>query len=295
MVFLQATQEGQMGEDRITDWIGREETAEGGVSDTMARMMAATLSDTGVVAGVTGDVLPPLWHWTGFPPTDPMSALGHDGHPKLGGFLPPVGLPRRMWAGGDVTFVKPIHVGEPLSRRSVVENVVTKSGKAGPMVFVTVRHDVSGRDGLALRELHNIVYLELPTRYAPPEPVAPPADVIAERTVPMSNSLLFRFSACTFNAHRIHIDLDYVRTVEKYPDLVVHGPLQALLMAQLATDVRGRAPMRFRYRGVHPMFPDAPLRVLAMQGADDCLALCTARGDAHQGMTATALWGRATD
>ena len=283
-----------MAEHQITDWIGREETAQGRVGETMSRMMAATLSDTGVTAPSPGDVLPPLWHWTGFPPTTPMAELGRDGHPKLGGFLPPVGLPRRMWAGGDVTFVKPIHVGERLTRHSVIDDIVTKEGKAGPMVFVTVLHDIAGEDGLALREQHDIVYLELPRRYSPPAPMAPPETVIAEREVPMSETLLFRFSACTFNAHRIHLDLDYVREVEKYPHLVVHGPLQALLMAAQATDLRGTPPDRFRYRGVHPMFPDAPLRVLATGERDGALDLCTARGTEHQGMTATAQWEETT-
>ena len=244
-----------MAEHQITDWIGREETAQGRVGETMSRMMAATLSDTGVTAPSPGDVLPPLWHWTGFPPTTPMAELGRDGHPKLGGFLPPVGLPRRMWAGGDVTFVKPIHVGERLTRHSVIDDIVTKKGKAGPMVFVTVLHDIAGEDGLALREQHDIVYLELPRRYSPPAPMAPPETVIAEREVPMSETLLFRFSACTFNAHRID---------------------------------------RFRYRGVHPMFPDAPLRVLATGERDGALDLCTARGTEHQGMTATAQWEETT-
>ncbi len=283
-----------MARQQISDWIGREETAQGRVDETMARMMTATLADTGQGPLGPGDELPPLWHWTGFPPETPISGLGPDGHPRLGGFLPPVDLPRRMWAGGTVAFRKPLHVGERLTRHSVVDDVVRKEGRAGPMVFVTVLHDISGEDGLALCEQHDIVYLNLPERYTPPPPIAPPETVIAEREVALSRTLLFRFSACTFNAHRIHLDRDYVREVEKYPDLVVHGPLQALLLARLAADLKGRPPARFRYRGVHPMFPDAPMRLLAVAEGEGGMTLCTARGGEHQGMTATAEWEDAT-
>lgn len=266
-----------MAEHQITDWIGREETTQGRVGETMARMMTATLADTGQGPLAQGEVLPPLWHWTGFPPETPISGLGDDGHPKLGGFLPPVELPRRMWAGGTVAFEKPLHVGERLTRHSVIENVVRKDGRAGPMVFVTVLHEVSGEDGLALREQHDIVYLELPKTYAPPPPVAPPEDIIAEREFAMSNTLLFRFSACTFNSHRIHLDLDYVREVEKYP--IWSCTARFRRCSWRVSQWRSKAdPRHFRYRGVHPMFPDAPMRVLAQQGEGGSLKLCTARG-----------------
>ncbi|WP_244437566.1 FAS1-like dehydratase domain-containing protein [Roseivivax isoporae] len=279
-----------MSELKVTDWIGREETAQARVAPVQAEMLAATLSDAGAEVPADGALLPPLWHWIAFLPTVPMADLKSDGHPRLGGFLPPVDLPRRMWASGALSFHRPLHVGERLTRHSVIRDVVEKHGSTGAMVFVTVAHEIAGEDGLAIRETQDIVYLEMPDRFRAPKPVPVPAAPILERRVPVSEALLFRFSACTFNAHRIHIDLPYAREVEKYPNLVVHGPLQAMMLALQATAHRGRAPDRFRFRGVHPMFHDADLRLLAEDGEDGALRLCTARGEDHQGLQATAEW-----
>ena len=285
-----ALEEDAMAELKVTDWIGREETAQGRVEEVQAAMLAATLSDAGATTPRQGDVLPILWHWVAFLPTVPMRELAEDGHPKLGGFLPPVALPRRMWAAGSLTFVKPLHVGERLTRHSVIENVAEKTGSTGRMVFVTLVHEIAGEAGVAIRERQDIVYLEMPDAFRAPNPVPPPAAPLISREVPVSAALLFRFSACTFNAHRIHIDLDYARAVEKYPNLVVHGPLQAMMLAALATEHDGRAPDRFRFRGVHPMFHDRPMRLLAEAGEGRTLRLCTARGERHQGLQATAEW-----
>lgn len=280
-----------MTELAVTDWIGREETVQGRLDGQVASMLSATLEEA-PRHRADGDPLPPLWHWCAIPPMTPTAALGPDGHPEKGGFLPPVALPRRMWAGGSLTFLKPLHVGERLTRHSVIRDVAEKPGKAGPMCFVTVDHSIAGEDDTALTERHDIVYLPMPDRFAPPPPKPVPAAPPLERRIEMSAPLLFRYSACTFNAHRIHYDLDYARDVEKYPGLVVHGPLQATVMMQMACDWAGRAPTRFDYRGVSPMLHDHPLRVLAEESADDGggLRLCTAKGTERQGMQARAIW-----
>lgn len=277
----------------ITDWIGREQTVQARLDAQVASQLSATL-DAEPTVRQDGDVADPLWHWCAFPPMTATHALGADGHPEKGGFLPPVALPRRMWAGGTIRFEAPVHVGERLTRHSRIDSVAEKDGKAGPMVFVTVDHQIHGEQGLALSERHDIVYLPMPDRFAPPPPKPVPENPVAEDVVDMTAPLLFRYSACTFNAHRIHYDLDYARDVEKYPGLVVHGPLQATLMMRLACRVKGRPPARFDYRGVSPMLHGSPLRVLATQqetGQDLAeLSLCTAKGQERQGMMARAWW-----
>jgi 3-methylfumaryl-CoA hydratase len=272
----------------ITDWIGREETTQARLDAHVASMLSATL-DAEPRIHADGEPADPLWHWCAFPPMTATHALGADGHPEKGGFLPPVALPRRMWAGGTVTFHRELHVGERLTRHSRIASVEEKHGKAGPMVFVAVHHEIHGESGHALSERHDIVYLPMPVHFAPPPPKPVPAAVVAEDMVDMPPPLLFRYSACTFNAHRIHYDLDYAREVEKYPGLVVHGPLQATLMMRLACRVRGRAPARFDYRGLSPMLHGHLLRVLAVT-EDDGLFLCTAKGHERQGMMAHAYW-----
>ena len=252
-------------------------------------MVSATL-DMQPVLRPSGAPIDPLWHWCAFPQLEPTGALGADGHAPRGGFLPPVALPRRMWAGGSVTFHADIHVDEPLTRVSRIASVAQKQGRAGPMVFVAVTHDISGRDGLAVTERHDIVYLDIPDRFQLPPAIAVPVDPVAEDRVEMSVPLLFRYSAATFNTHRIHYDLDHVRNVEGYPGLVVHGPLQATLMMRLACRVAGRAPRQFDYRGVSPVFHDTALRILAFQRDGDGLSLCTAVGDQRQAMQAQARW-----
>nr|MDJ0820719.1 acyl dehydratase [Paracoccaceae bacterium] len=155
--------------------------------------------------------------------------------------------------------------------------------------FVTVQHQIAGESGLAIEERQDIVYLPMPTTFKAPKPRPVPDRPVIDDTVPMSEALLFRYSACTFNAHRIHYDLPYAQEVEKYPGLVVHGPLQATLLAAAATAYLGRMPSRFDFRGVHPMFHDHDLRIVGVE-TQDGLDLCTAKGDAHQGMSARATW-----
>jgi len=218
-----------------------------------------------------------------------MDELGADGHPALGQFLPPSDLRRRMWAGGSLNFYAPLRVGERLQRRSVLRSVKQKEGKTGPMMFVQVDHKVYGERGLAVEERQDIVYLQIPSSYAPPAKQPLPVAPVLHRVVPMSETLLFRYSAITFNAHRIHYDQAYAREIEHYPGLVVHGPLQATLLMQAACAHKGRCPVQFDFRGVHPVFHGDALDIMATEDEDGNLALCTGQAG-HQGMQAHAMW-----
>ncbi len=198
--------------------------------------------------------MPPLWHWIYFLEGAPREELGRDGHPARGGFLPPVPLPNRMWAGGRVAFDSPVPLGAPMRRRSRILSVEAKHGRSGPLVFVTVRHEVFAEGRRRIAEEHDIVYREPPAHGTPPPAgeVPPPGE--QRRTIEPDSTLLFRYSALTFNGHRIHYDLDYCRTVEGYPNLVIHGPLVATLLAAFAEEAGGRPLRRFEYRAVKPAF-----------------------------------------
>ncbi len=268
-------------------WLGRVEEANDVVTARSARQMAATLEHSGDLA--EGDALPPLWHWMGWTPEAAMSALGRDGHPARGGFLPPVPLERRMWAGGRLEFLAPLRLGEVMHRRSEITNVAEKTGSTGRMVFVTVAHQISGAAGLAVREEQDIVYVAMPDRFAPPPPVDAPAAIWSD-AVGIDTVRLFRFSALTFNAHRIHYDLPYATGVEKYPGLVVHGPLQAMLLMQAACRHRGALPLRFRFRGVRPLFHFDTLRLQAQAEALGSQTLASVNGEGLACMQAQIGW-----
>lgn len=275
-----------MDQVNLIAWTGRNAEDFGGLDHRQASMMQATLGTPGRTAPAAGDVLPPLWHWAAFPPMASMRQLGEDGHPHPGGFLPPMPAKRRMWAGGSLRFHAALHVGERLTRRSVVRDIQTK-GADGQMTFVTVEHLIYGERGLAVNERQDIVYLPMPERYSPPEPRALPTETVLRTSFDASEVRLFRYSALTFNAHRIHYDLAYTQTVEHYPGLVVHGPLQATMLMQAAVAHKGRVPSDFHYRGVHPVFA-GPVDVVAEE-TEGGLALFTGQ-DGHQGMQATAIW-----
>ncbi len=263
------------------EYAGRTETQTDTVWPHLAHRMAATLD-----VAPPQRVLPPLWHWMLFAEWAPASGLGLDGHPKRGGFLPPVhDLPRRMWAGGRVRFLLPLHLGETLERTSTILSVTEKAGGSGRLVFVTVRHVVAGPSGPALEEEQDIVYRGAEGEAVKPGEPAPPVEAAAARQVLPDPVLLFRYSALTGNGHRIHYDADYVRNAEGYPGLVVHGPLQATWMAALAA---GLGPLgRFAFRGRRPAFAGSPLQVEAWrdQGA---LRLRTRDGSGAVCMTAEA-------
>lgn len=279
-----------MDQINLGAWIDRSDIATGGLSEGQARLVHATLGNHGAPAPRADDPLPHLWHWYAFPPTASMEELGTDGHPRLGDFMPPLRLNRRMWAGGSLEFHRPLRVGEALRRRTTIANIAEKNGAAGEIVVVSLDHEIHGAQGLAVTERQNIVYLQIPDAYTPPKAV--PADDTApiREDVAISPPLLFRYSAITFNAHRIHYDLPYTQTVEHYPDLVVHGPLQAQLLMDLATRQRGSAPRLFSYRGVHPLFAGDALDVRAVKTSEAEWALSTNANGTHQCMQANAMW-----
>lgn len=266
----------------------------GGIDPRTAQMIAATLLPDGHGCDLSeGAELPPLWHWCAFPPIFPMSETGADGHARLGAFLPDLGLSRRMWAGGSLEFLRPLSIGAPLTRRSEILSVEHKTASAGPMAVVRVHHTLEDADGPAIVEEQTIVYLNIPERYTPPTPQpAPDAPYILDEVEAMDPVRLFRYSAVTFNGHRIHYDRTYATEVEHYPGLVVHGPLQATFLIAAATRARGRPPSRFRYRGLHPMFDTHDLRVIAQDAGSGKMTLCTAAAipGGPQGTSAIAEW-----
>jgi len=275
-----------MDQINLAAWTGRMIEDEGQITAASARLIHATLGDPAQPAPAHGEALPPLWHWCAFPPDAPMEALGDDGHPRGSDLMPPMPLNRRMWAGGALRFHAPLRIGERIRRRSSLRSITQKETAAGPMVLATVDHVISGPNGPAIEERQDIVYLNIPETYTPPK--ARPLSGTNVRSLDLTETLLFRYSALTFNAHRIHYDLAYTREVEKYPDLVVHGPLQATLLMAEAVRHRGRPPESFEFRGVHPMFAGTPGQI-TIEDEDGGLSLFTGQDD-HQCMAATALW-----
>jgi 3-methylfumaryl-CoA hydratase len=252
----------------LQQWVGNTETVAARIHASTAKAMAATLDlGSGFDAGAA---LPPLWHWACFWQAAPHSELGPDGHPRRGGFLPPVPLPRRMWAGGRLSFMAALPVDGLAVRRSEVTGVTPRSGTSGDLVFVTVRHALSHQGTLCVEEEHDIVYRDLPAPgAAAAAPKRAPADAAWSRTITPDPVLLFRYSALTFNAHRIHYDRSYATQVEGYPGLVVHGPLIATLLAALLARHMPQARMEaFSFRAVGPLFDIEPFTVCGSPGAD---------------------------
>jgi 3-methylfumaryl-CoA hydratase len=281
--------------NEVTDpraWVGRVETRAGCLTPEFALMLTGALGHPAAapVAIHAGAPLPALWHWAAFPELVPLEGLGQDGHPRLGGFLPPLPFPRRMWAGGRVSFEGGLTVGERLQRRSEVLSVEFKTGGTGQMAFVKVLHEVRGAKGGQVREEHDLVYLPMPDAFRPPRPVPAPEAPDFVESVEMGPVRLFRYSAATCNGHRIHYDRTYAREVEKYPELVVHGPMQATLLIEAGCRHAGRPPARFSYRGVHPVFDTEPLRLMGRSEGGQAMALCTVAGAGHQGMQARLEW-----
>ncbi|HJV28759.1 MAG TPA: MaoC family dehydratase N-terminal domain-containing protein [Aromatoleum sp.] len=241
----------------LKDWIGRAEEVSDIATATPYAALSATF-DREAVRPPVGTPLPALWHWLYFLPLHRQSEIGPDGHAKRGGFLPPVPLPRRMWAGSQFEFHKPLRVGDAMTRTSTIHDVTEKSGRTGPLVFVKVRHEIrrAGETDVALTEFHDIVYREAakPDDVAPPPKAAPTTAAWEKKWVP-DDVLLFRYSALTFNGHRIHYDRKYVTEIEGYPGLIVHGPMIATLLLDL---LRHQMPdaevVRYEFRAVRPVF-----------------------------------------
>jgi 3-methylfumaryl-CoA hydratase len=255
----------------LQSWIGKTETLDDELRAAPVRGLSATLDrNEDIAQGLT--VLPPLWHWLYFLPQHQQSEIAADGHPKRGGFLPPVALPRRMWAGGRLHWLpeNPLRVGDSVQRISRIEQVSHKVGRTGELLFVQVRHEVRNGKGLALTEEQDIVYR---AAALPGDSIAPPvaSDQVAlwQQEIVPNDVLLFRYSALTFNAHRIHYDRKYVTEVEGYPGLVVHGPLIAtLLIDLLRLQLPGVFIKSFRFKSVRPSFDLHPLRLNASPSPD---------------------------
>jgi len=238
-------------------WIGKTETVTDTITATPCAALSATL-DRDPEQPPAGTPLPPLWHWLYFLPLYRQSEVGPDGHAQRGGFLPPVPLPRRMWAASQLEFNRPLRVGDAIRRVSTITDVSEKSGRTGALVFVKVRHEIRANDEAspAIVEFHDIVFREAPKAgdVAPPPKAAPTQSRWQRRVVPDA-VLLFRYSALTFNAHRIHYDRKYVTGVEGYPGLVVHGPLIATLLLDLLREKLPDATVRrYEFRAVRPLF-----------------------------------------
>ena len=236
-------------------WVGRTETRSDVISAAQLAGLAATLDHNRPEPAV-GDPVPPLAHWLHFLPQARQSQIGEDGHPHRGGFLPPVPLPRRMWAGGRLEWHAPLAVGDKVEKLSTIAKVEGKQGRSGTLVFVTVRHEVTGPRGLAVTEEQDIVYREAPAPGVPaPAPTPAPEGEAFSREIAPDPVLLFRYSALTFNGHRIHYDRPYCLEEEGYPGLVVHGPLIAtLLVDALEREKPGARLARFSFTAVRPTF-----------------------------------------
>ncbi len=277
----------------LQGWQGKTESTIDLVTAAPLAGLSATLDRTDP-APTHGTVVPPLAHWLYFLPQHRQSEIGPDGHAKRGGFLPPVPLPRRMWAGGRLTWQanNPLQVGQSVRRESRIERVQHKQGRTGALVFVLVRHEVHNEQGLAITEEHDIVYrAAADPNESPPPPQAAATEAPWHRQWLADEVMLFRFSALTFNGHRIHYDRPYVTQTEGYPGLVVHGPLIATLLVDLWRQQHPLATLtHFAFKSLRPTFDIHRFAVCGQPGPDQTARLWA---HDHQGwltMEAQAQW-----
>lgn len=251
--------------NKLSEWVGRSQSVEDTVSQASVNRFCATIHN----AHQQGEHAPNGYHWCRGLPDDPLSQLGADGHPQKGGFLPPVELPRRMWAASKVQFLAPIAIGEAISRHSSISSVTPKSGKSGDLMFVEVNHETKVQGKTVIVEQQTIVYREASKTAAPIAAIdgAEPAGFMQIEKIVPTPQLLFRYSALTFNSHRIHYDLPYTQSEEMYPELVVHAPLMATLLLQLAAKQGGVA--EFSFRAVSAAYCNQPLFLAANYQAVD--------------------------
>jgi 3-methylfumaryl-CoA hydratase len=275
-------------EQDLSNWLGRTETRFDQLDAARTHALSAALAEPPAAAGMP---LPALHHWLYFWDVRSPEGLGLDGHPAKGGFLPPIALPRRMWAGGRVRFLRPLMVGDAVRKVSTILDIQPKSGRTGELVFVTLRHELSGSDGLAIVEEQDLVYREA----ASPGPAAQLTEIGDAPTAAWHQEvepdpvLLFRYSALTMNGHRIHYDREYAVGVEAYPALVVQGPLQATLLAGLARRHLGGALSEFVFRGMAPAVDGMTIHACG-EPEPDGARLWVQQGPTHT-MTATARAG----
>lgn len=276
----------------LTDWTGRSATATDLLRPFPADALAATLDrDETYPEGVA---LPDLWHWLYFLPLHRLSESGRDGHAAKGGFLPPVPLPRRMWAGSRFRFLRPLTIGAEATKTSTIARVEPKQGRSGPLCFVTVSHDFRQDGQHCIAEEHDIVYREDPAPGAP-APVAQPAPEGSDfsRSIHPDPVLLFRYSALTFNGHRIHYDQPYATGVEGYPGLVVHGPLLATLLMDLLRRQTDAPVAEFAFRALATITDTDDFSVHGARRDDGSIRLWARRADGALAMDATATLGDA--
>ena len=274
---------------QLSEWIGRSETREDTI--TVAPLVAlSALLDRDDPRPNPGDAAPPLAHWLYFLSNYRQSEAGPDGHAVKGAFLPPVDLPRRMWAGSRLEFLRPLEVGANVKRVSTIKDVIEKEGRSGRLVFVTVRHELSDAKGLVLSDEHDIVFRGESALVAKPIPA--PANETWHREIHPDPVLLFRYSAVTFNSHRIHYDHPYVTRVEGYPGLVVHGPLTATLLIDLfRRSAPGVTLKTFAFRAMRPLYDNANFSTCGLPDeAQRSARLWTRDAEGAVTMEATATW-----
>ena len=273
-------------------WIGLGHTSADRITASRVAAWDATL-DHDVAPPRDGDVAPLGFHWTLAPPMARESDLGPDGHPRRGTFLPPIPLPRRLWAGSRISFNQPLRVGDRVERKSVITAIEEKQGRTSPLVFVTVRHRFQTDDGVAIEEEQDLVYRELAAPTARPDGIVDPSDAaVWRRTIHPTETLLFRFSALTFNGHRIHYDRRYATEVEGYAGLVVHGPLIATLLLDLMqTHMPGVAMERFQFKAMRPTFDTSDFAVCGTPETNDHCSLWSTDNQGARAVEAQA-WTR---
>ncbi|WP_210399167.1 FAS1-like dehydratase domain-containing protein [Steroidobacter denitrificans] len=292
----------------LEQWIGRTREHADTLTPRLIDAYRATLAPN--LAGATPGEAPPAIHWCLAPEAAEASRIGADGHPVTGDFLPPIPLPRRMWAGGCVETIAPLQPGDPVMRRSRIGAITRKEGRSGTLCFVTVEHEFTTERGPAIRERQDLVYRDVAPPAAKPAS-SPAADPASDKprtgamdaatsapapqcdlmwSVPASPVLLFRYSALTFNSHRIHYDLPYATGTEGYAGLVVHGPLQASLLLNLAATIGGGTPRIFDYRGVAPLIAGGTFLVCGRRQTDGSLRCWTQSAAGEKCMEATASW-----
>ncbi len=254
--------------DKLKDWIGETETDVDYVTIPAVHRLAATLDRDDPVPK-SGDPLPPGWHTILFPRVVRQSQVGHDGHPTRGDFLPPVPLPRRMNAGRRTWIHDPLRVGDEVKKEASIKDVTIKQGRSGQMVFVTVKTDMLSPRGLSITEEMDVVYREEPAPDAPKAaPKAPPGNAVWSTVFNPDPVVLFRYSALTFNGHRIHYDYPYVTQKEGYPGLVQNGGLTNLLLFELAR-AHAKTPVKYlSARNLRPMFAEQPFTLCGTPAAD---------------------------
>lgn len=273
----------------LKTWVGTTEVLQDDVTLFPVKALAASFDLSSPFAH--GSALPELWHWLFFLPHAPLAQVGPDGHPKRGGFLPPVPLPRRMWAGSRLSWHKPIHIGDKLSRHSTIASVEHKAGRSsGDLIFVTVKHDIRNAQGLALAEEHDIVYRPVPkSTDSLAQPITSDVSADWSKLITPTEVLLFRYSALTFNGHRIHYDRKYVSEVEIYPGLIVHGPMIATLLVELLHEHCPNRPLlQYAFKAIRPLFDIHPFSVHGKMLDDHRVSLWTTDHEGFVSMQATA-------